>query len=81
MAIGRGVAEEDRRERVIGQLGDGLFGLDLGLGIGGQRVERVGLVEVELLALAVDRAAPGEEVARHAGLLGDLGPGGSRHRD
>ena len=73
MAVGRGVAQEDRRERVIGQLGDGLFGLDLGLGVGGQRVERVALVEVELLALAVDRAAPGEQVARNAGLLGDLG--------
>ena len=30
------------------------------------------LVQVELLALAVDRAAPGEEEPRHAGLLGDL---------
>ena len=73
VAIGRGVAEEDRREPVIRQLGDGLLGLDLGLGIGGERVERICLVEVELLALAVDRAAPGEEVARDAGFLGNPG--------
>ena len=37
VAVGRGVAEEDRRERVVGQRGDGRFGLDLGLGVGGQR--------------------------------------------
>ena len=56
----------------IGELGDGLLGLDLGPGVGGQGIERVVLVQVELLSLAVDRAAPGEEETRHAGLLGDL---------
>ena len=56
----------------VGELGDGLLGLDLGPGVGGQGIERVVLVEVELLALAVDRAAPGEEEPRHAGLLGSL---------
>ena len=44
----------------------------LDLRVGGQGIERVALVEVELLPLAVDRAAPGEEEPRHAGLLGHL---------
>src|SRR5262249_45315151 len=73
VAVGGGVAEEGRGERVVGQLGDGVLGVDLGPGVGGQGIERVGLVEVELLALAVDGAAAGEEEAGYAGALGRSG--------
>ena len=73
MAVGRRVPQEDRRERGVGQLRDFLLGLDLRLGVGGQRVERVALVEVELLALAVDRATAGEQETGDAGFLGEPG--------
>ena len=49
-----------------------LLRLDLGLGVGGQRVERVIFVEVEFLTLAVDGATPGEEETRYAGPLGEV---------
>ena len=72
MAVGGGVAEVDGGERLVGEPGDGPLGLDLGPGVGSQGVERVVLVQVELLSLAVDGATPGEEEARHAGPLGEL---------
>ena len=35
-------------------------------------MKRIGLVEIKLLAGAIDRAACSEEIARHASLLGKL---------
>ena len=73
MAVGGGVAEIGGREALVGELGDAPLRLDLRLGVGGEGIERVVLVEIELLALAVHRAGTGEEVAPDAGRLGDLG--------
>ena len=56
----------------IRQFGNGLLGFDFGLGVGRERIQRIALVEIELLAGSIDRATGREQIARDAGLLGEL---------
>jgi len=72
-AVGSGVAQVDRRERAVGELADLLLGADLGLAVGGDRVERGLLGEVAVCAGAIQAARRREHVAPDADLLG--GPG------
>ncbi|PNW62815.1 UNVERIFIED_CONTAM: hypothetical protein BEN50_25005 [Euhalothece sp. KZN 001] len=73
MAVGSGIAKVRRAEAVVGQFTYRFLRLDLALGIGGKRIERIRLFEIELLTLAIDRARSREQISPDTSTFGFLG--------
>ena len=72
-AVGRGRAEINRGEPVVGELGDVALGADLRGAIGRDRVQLARLLDHLIAGKAVIAARGGEQEALDLGCLGDAG--------